>query len=272
LLQEQALPGIELVINADDFGLTEGVSAGIAHAINAGAVTSTTAMACVPGAGARLRQWAPRIAGHIGAHLQLTSGTPLLPSSQVSSLVQEDGKFPSKRKEIQNPRAEEIFAEWEAQIKFLVGAGIELTHLDSHHHVHGLPFVFPTFCELARKYELRVRSFDLEMDNRLRTAGVPTLGRTLTDWYGGELSVRSLLRVLERGREKFPQAERFEVMCHPGWVEEELGTLSRYVGEREEELRVLCDPELEEQLVAGGFKLSQVRALRGSVCAMECSQ
>lgn len=265
------MPPIAVVINADDFGLTEGVCAGIAHAIKVGAVTSTTAMVCAPGAAARLLRWAPRIAGHIGAHLQLTSGIPRLPPSQVSSLVQEDGMFPPKRKEIRNPRPEEIFAEWEAQIEFLLGAKIELTHLDSHHHVHGLSFVFPTFCELARKYALPVRSLDLEMDNRLRAAGVPTLGQTLQGWYGGELSVRSLLRVLEWGRQQFPQAERFELMCHPGWVEEELGVLSRYVGEREKELRSLCDTELEKQLVAGGFKLSGVRALRRSACEIECS-
>ena len=52
---------IPVVINADDFGLTEGVCAGIVKAIQAGGVTATTAMACVPGAVERLKRWAPKI-------------------------------------------------------------------------------------------------------------------------------------------------------------------------------------------------------------------
>ncbi len=260
------MPPIALVINADDFGLTEGVSAGIVKAIHAGVVTSTTAMACVPGVAERLRRWAPQISGHIGAHLQLTSGTPLLRPSQVPSLVREDGAFPSRRKEIKELRSEELFAEWEAQIEFLLSAGIELTHLDSHHHVHGLAFVFPVFCELARKYRFPVRSLDMDMDRCLCEAGVPTLGRTLQDWYGGALSVGSLLQVLESGQQQFPQYDRFELMCHPGFIGEDLGTLSHYVGEREQELQSLCDPELKAKLATRGVRLSRVLDMRPSPC------
>ena len=254
--ESERMGSIPVVINADDFGLTEGVCAGIVRAIETGAVTSTTAMACVPGAAERLRRWAPRIAGQIGAHLQLTSGSPVLPPERVTSLVRNDGHFPAKRKEIQNPRAEEIFAEWEAQIESLIAAGIQPTHLDSHHHVHRLPAVFPALCELAKRYSLPARSLDSEMTRHLRAAGVPCIDQTLTGWYGGELSVGTLLQVLNHGVREFPEAESFEVMCHPGVADDALPSLSSYVTEREVELAALCGPELRRKLIAAGFWLS----------------
>ena len=200
---------IPVVINADDFGLTEGVCAGIVKAIQAGGVTATTAMACVPGAVERLKRWAPKIPGHIGAHLQLTSGAPVLPPERVPSLVQDGGQFPAIRKQVR-ARTEEILFEWRAQIELLRCAGIELTHLDSHHHIHRLPSALPAFCELAKQYGLPARALDAETTRSLRTAGVPCVGRTLTDWYGGELSAGSLVNVLNEGRRDSPEAGSFE--------------------------------------------------------------
>ena len=241
---------VSVITNADDFGLTDGVCAGIVRAMEAGGLTSTTAMSSVPGSAERLRWWSPRIPGQIGAHLQLTSGTPILATERVRSLVRNDGTFPARRKEIRGPRVEEVLAEWEAQIEFLLSVGIEPTHLDSHHHVHGLPEVFPAFCELAKRHSLPVRSVTPEMTDALCVAGVPCIGLTLTEWYGGDLSAGSLLQLLQDGVQKAPQATRFEVMCHPGVVDESLPALSRYLSERETELEVLCDPALQQELAA----------------------
>ena len=252
---------IPVIINADDFGLTEGVCRGIVKAIHAGGVTATTAMACAPGAVERLRRWAPEISGYIGVHLQLTSGTPVLAPARVPSLVREDGRFPARRKEIHSPEPDEILAEWQAQIECLLGAGIEPTHLDSHHHVHGLPTLFPAFCELARRYSLPARSLDTNMTRDLRAAGVVCVDQTLTGWYGGKLSISSLLQVLREGALEHPAAKSFELMCHPGQVDEGLLSLSRYVTEREVELAVLTDLHLPQELVAAGFRLSRIPSL-----------
>ena len=252
---------IRVIINADDFGMTEGVCHGIVKAIRAGGVTATTAMVCVAGALERLKKWAPQISGCIGAHLQLTSGTSVLPAELVPSLVGQDGKFPAHRKTIRDPRTEEILAEWQAQLECLFRVGIIPTHLDSHHHVHGLPGVFPAFCELARRYSLPARSLHLDMTRGLREDGVACADQTLTDWYGGELSVNTLLQVLTEGALKNPGAERFELMCHPGLVDDSLSSLSRYVDDRELELATLCDANLQQELSAAGFDLSPISSL-----------
>jgi len=262
---------IPVVINADDFGLTEGVCAGIVKAIHAGGVTATTAMACVPAAAERLSRWSPKVPGRIGAHLQLTTGRPILPMEKVRSLVRDDGRFPEKRKQLGNPKTQEILAEWRAQMELLFQAGIEPTHLDSHHHVHGLPAAWPAFCELARQYALPARSLDGEMTRALREAGVACVDRTLTGWYGNELSSASLVSVLRESARQRPAAVSFEVMCHPGYVDDDLPHLSRYVEDRERELAALCQETLKQELEVAGFSLSPIsRAARATNPAGGC--
>jgi len=250
---------IPVIINADDFGLTEGVCNGIVRAILAGAVTATTAMVCVPGSEGRLRRWAPEIKGYIGAHLQLTSGTPVLPPERVPSLVRDDGRFPSSRKAVSVPRKEEILAEWRAQIDSLLGIGIEPTHVDSHHHIHCLSAVFPAFCEIANEYGLPARAVGDEMKRRLHDAGVSCVDKTLTGWYGGNLSSTRLVQLLKESIRECPESKSFEVMCHPGVVDDDdLSGVSRYTADRGRELAALCDSALQQELAGAGFSLSRI--------------
>ncbi len=83
-----------LVVNADDFGRTAGVSQGILEAHLNGIVTSTTVMANLPGAAQAVRQAlveAPNLA--MGVHLNLTQGTPISPPDALPGLVTPGGGF-----------------------------------------------------------------------------------------------------------------------------------------------------------------------------------
>ena len=83
----------ELIVNADEFGLTEGVNHGIARVHRQGIVTSTTMVAnehAFEHAVALLPE-VPELA--IGVHLNITHGAPVLPEVRVFSLVDEDGLF-----------------------------------------------------------------------------------------------------------------------------------------------------------------------------------
>jgi predicted glycoside hydrolase/deacetylase ChbG (UPF0249 family) len=246
---------VGVIINADDFGMSDGVCAGIAKAICSGCVTTTSAMVCVPGATDRIARWSEMIPGCIGAHLQLTSGRPILPASEVPSLVQANGLFPVSRKEVRAPKRAEVIAEWEAQIEVLVRLGIRPTHIDSHHHVHRLPEVRDAYYEIVNQRGVPARSVDAEMTERFRGMGVPCTGKTLLGWFGGEVSVSSLLAVIRDGVQGCSNGSVVEVMSHPGLVDDELRRVSRYVEERETELAVLCDPRLRESLQAESLSL-----------------
>lgn len=252
---------VGVIVNADDFGMSDSVCAGITKAIRSGCVTATSAMVCVPGATDRIARWSERIPGCIGAHLQLTSGRPILPASEVPSLVKANGLFPVSRKEVRAPIRAEVIAEWEAQIEVLVRLGIHPTHIDSHHHVHGLPEVRGAYYEIVSQRGVPARSVDPEMTERLRGLGVPCTGKSLLGWFGGELSVSRLLAVIRDGVQGCADGCVVEVMSHPGLVDDELRRVSRYVEERETELAVLCDPRLREALQAESISLCNFGAL-----------
>jgi len=244
-----------LIVNADDFGLTDGVSAGIVEAIRGGIVTGTTAMVAVPGAGPRLARWAPAIPGRIGLHLQLTGGRPCRAAGDVPSLLDIEGRFPRSRKEMGRPDAAEVGLEWRAQLARLRQWGMEPTHLDSHHHVHHLRPAFAAFAALAKAEGLPARPGPLPVAHGLRAAGVPHPDCLDTSWYGGGLSVDGLLQAVSDAFVRLGGSGTVELMCHPGHADAALAAVSSYVGERERELALLCADGLAERLAAQGVQL-----------------
>jgi chitin disaccharide deacetylase len=246
----EPLTSRRLWLNADDLGLTPGVSAGICAALERSPAATTTAMVCAEGALATVGRFAPRLAGRIGLHLQLTDGVPRLPAARVPSLVGADGRFP---RNLPLPAAldlGEVEREWEAQLAALRGLGIAPTHLDSHHHVHQLPGVFPVYAELARRHRLPARGGGPEHQAALRRQGVPTSDVFTTAFYRAPLDVDHLLAVVTR---LCPPGGTIEVMTHPGEVDPALRRRSTYVEQRARELATLCAPELTARLREAGI-------------------
>ncbi|HEX7999719.1 MAG TPA: ChbG/HpnK family deacetylase [Pyrinomonadaceae bacterium] len=245
-----------LVINADDFGLTKGVTAGIVETMLRGAVTSTTAMACKAGSLDNVREWAGQIKGRIGVHLQLTDGLPCSESTTIPSLVTESGLFPRSRRDLRALNTDEVRLEWRAQIERIIQAGITPTHIDSHHHVHRYPAAFAAYCEIAAEHAIPARAISAEMAQSLRARGVRCADYCETGWYGGELTPDSLIACLDKAFAALNNDDvTLELMCHPGFVDGELPGSSNYVAEREQELRTLCRPELAARLRESGIKL-----------------
>ena len=89
-----------LIVNADDFNRSPGVSRGIVEAHEKGIVTSTTVMVNLPGlrASLDLLRGYPRLG--VGLHVNLTFGSPVVPAEQVPSLVDAEGRFWSDPAEI----------------------------------------------------------------------------------------------------------------------------------------------------------------------------
>ncbi|HLN62643.1 MAG TPA: ChbG/HpnK family deacetylase, partial [Symbiobacteriaceae bacterium] len=128
-----------LIVNADDFGLSESVSRGIIAAHRQGILTSTTFMTNFP--------WAPEMAPMlaeapslgVGVHLNLTTGEPVLAPEQVPTLVDGRGRFvKSMLHLLTRVEMSQVRAEWSAQVE----KGIQLlgrlpTHLDTHRYLQG---------------------------------------------------------------------------------------------------------------------------------------
>ena len=240
-------------VNADDCGLTDGVTEGIAAALDVGLVGGTTAMVCAAGARERLERLAQPFAGRIGLHLQLTGGRPCLPPQDVPSLVDADGAFPRKKIAVVNVDPDEVRCEWRAQLARLRSWGIEPSHLDAHHHIHKRLEVFPVFLELARELGVPARAVSEDMRRAFRAAGVPHADACVTTWFAGDLSRERFLAAVEDACAGLGADATVEVMTHPGYADAALAAISSYAADRAMELRVLTDPIFLEELVARGF-------------------
>jgi predicted glycoside hydrolase/deacetylase ChbG (UPF0249 family) len=249
----------DLIFNADDFGLTAGVTRAIVEASERGVVRSTTAMLC-RGNDALIRTWAPRMRGRIGIHLQLTDGVPCLPPSEVPSLVGPDGRFPRTRGGIITPVRDEILAEWRAQVARLRDLAVEPSHIDTHHHVHWREAVLPAYIELARTLALPARSGPTPVAAALREANVPSPAALDTVAFTTDITLPRLLRIVRKNMAVHPGAA-IEIMCHPGYVDDELRAVSTLVNEREAELALLCSEELHESLETLGVRIASMEVL-----------
>jgi len=248
-----------LVVNADDFGRTPGVNAGVVEAHLHGIVTSATVMVLEPAAEegvADVRRRAPRLS--LGLHFALTGGgLPASSPDRVRSLL-VDGRFPRLPADLpEDLSAEEIARELDAQIfLFEKMAGGRPSHLDSHHHSALHPSVQPVFASAALRLGIPVRASTPAARDELRASGVRTPDRFVDGFYGKDATaekLRSILRDLED--------ETTELMCHPGHPDEKLLSGSSYARERERELALLCDPETKTLVVEQGIGLVSFREL-----------
>lgn len=263
-----------LIVNADDYGHTPGVSAGIRQAHLEGIVTATTVLANRPGA-----LDAIRVARHrtpdlgLGVHLNLTSGRPCSPPESISSLVDAEGLFLRPEVHLSEPhrvdrRQAEI--EWRAQIETFLQSGARLDHLDSHHHIAASrPDLWDLCLDLAREFgcgvrlpvlpepappdEVRLFTLD-EALQRLSHKYAPHPDAFVEHFYGDKATLenlQSILRGLEPGIT--------ELMTHPGQADQELLSTSVYAREREAELTLLTDPGVRQTIEREGILLTTFR-------------
>ncbi|MBE3585413.1 MAG: carbohydrate deacetylase [Thermoanaerobacter sp.] len=251
-----------LIINADDFGYTAGVNRGIIKAMECGAVTSTSLMVNQPGTGdalAVLRRGGLKAAG---VHLCLTAGRPVCDPAEVPSLVDDRGWFKEKDALLSGLlNEEEVRKEFLAQVEKVRAAGVRISHLDTHHHVHSHPVILEALLDVARHYRLPVRSLDYSMRRRIRSRGIPTPDYFCGCWFDERVSGESFRRLVAAGLQN--GAGVMELMTHPGMVDEELERRSSYTWQRERELAVLCDPDTRQWLLEQGVKPGSYLDLAG---------
>ncbi|KAB2661272.1 MAG: ChbG/HpnK family deacetylase [Verrucomicrobia bacterium] len=222
----------QLIVNADDFGLSPGVNRGTVRAHEHGVVTSASLMvrgAAVAEAAAYARA-NPRLS--VGLHLDLWEWEC------------RDGEWRMVYGVVDATDAVAVEREVERQLAaFREMVGRDPTHLDSHQHAHRSDPLLSVARRAAGALGVVLRNDD----PRVRYRG---------DFYGqtnrgepchGFVSVEAMVRVLGGLAPGLT-----EMGCHPG---EDGDVDSVYREERAIEVRTLCDPRLREAIAAGGIDL-----------------
>ena len=149
---------MSIIINADDFGLNEHCSKAIAQTFREGLITDTTMMAT----GEYFNE-AVELAkeqgffDRIGIHLNLTEGEPLTEEIKGFPEFVTDDMFNKQykcTKPLSKAAKDAIYRELTAQVEKIQNAGIQITHADSHHHIHTAIFIAPIAARVCKEHEI----------------------------------------------------------------------------------------------------------------------
>jgi predicted glycoside hydrolase/deacetylase ChbG (UPF0249 family) len=151
----------DLLVTADDFGLCPQIDEAVCLLHDRGIVHRTSFITGRRGFDRSVERLAARSGLQVGVHLNLTDGRPVLPPRRVPSLVTGTGEFVGGRhyRVLANVVAgwstpADIRSEWRAQLARARGAGLRITHLDSHGHLHLLPAVREIVLDLLEEFEV----------------------------------------------------------------------------------------------------------------------
>jgi hypothetical protein len=246
-----------LIVNADDYGYTAGVSAGIRRAHREGIVTSTSVMMTMAPALTELALlWREASTLGVGIHLTVTEGSPFR--------LRRFFAAKELATELAGLGSEELRDEWRAQIEAFLASGLSPTHLDSHHHAaYRHADALAVLFELAREYGVPVRNpYPIGSAETDGLAGAfAGAGVRHPDRFVDVFDQAPFQSGLERALAMVP-AGVTEFMTHPGLVDDELRQRSSYLDLRAAELAALVDPSARVTVDRLGIDLVSFAVLR----------
>ena len=223
------------IVNADDFGLSDGVNAGIIEAATRGVVRSASLMVRAPAAAAAAAWARERDWFSLGLHLDL------------AEWQFREGVWSTLYEVVRLDDADAVHAETDRQVAaFRAMVGANPTHLDSHQHLHREEPARGAALRWARAIGVPLRHF-----SKARYVG-SFYGQTAEGVaYPEGITVENFLGLLER---LGPGVT--ELGCHPGFDD---GLVTVYAAERAQEARVLCDARVADALVRLDVELCSFR-------------
>ena len=265
-----------LIVNADDFGMTPGVSAGILDAHDHGIVTSTSVLAN----GRALTDYARRLLDTptlgVGAHLAIVGeDPPLLSATEVPTLLDPTGRFCLTWKHFLGRAIagrvdpEDITREFTAQLERVRGLGFPITHLDAHQHLQLWPRVGDVLLALAANAEIHAVRVPRYRHTTLVGASVSALATQLArkadrrgirhtaDSIGiaiaGHVDLPTLESVVVDLAARQPTS--VELTVHPGRGRDPDRARYRWGYQWEQELATLISPSALASVRRAGFRL-----------------
>ena len=274
----------QLIVNADDFGISASVDRGIVDTFKHGIVTSTSLVAN----GANFRNSIETLRDNpdigVGVHLNILRGKPVSQPHKVKHLVRKKHFSRTSSSLVgmsfQKRFIREIEIEYRNQIERVLRNVSRVTHIDSEKHHHFIPQIFELVCHLANEYQIPHVRFINETVSLSKTPynyiGLMLLnvfakinkkymikwGITTTDYFWGvQLTGKMTKKNLSRTLLNIQNGVN-EFCCHPGYIDDRHGKYvngfgSYYIDRhREEEVELLCSKEIRNQLKQNGIHLT----------------
>ena len=275
-----------LIVNADDLGLTEAVSDGIFEGFANGIITAASLM--VNGSAFKYAvdqlQHFPDL--DVGLHLILVEERPVSETCRVKSLIGNDGRFLPHARHFLNHyisgkiEFSEVYEELDAQIYKAKATGINISHIDTHQHLHCLPKIRKIVVDLAKEHNIQCMRYPRERLQRYMVTNISHISRVAelcvlnalsrspqTDglqspdemlgfFYGGNLSKNNILKVLGN----LKTGKTYELMCHPG-KQDATSMYAHWNYNWQKELDAIQDVDVRNFLIENRIKLISYKDL-----------
>jgi len=251
---------VKLIVSADDFGASRGVTDTILEAVDHGVVNSVSVLPNGVAFDYAMDAYRRRPDLRLSAHLNFVEGAPLSPAESVPDLVGDDGRFAlsfaslwlraaragaGARAALRSQLLREASAQLE-RVRAELASGQGLC-VDSHVHLHLIPFVLDALLELHERERfaylrmleepfLRVRRegalanylgpnllkhlllnrLSLRAKRLLRARGISHCNTFVGVLFTGNMSGEVVRAALERPASSLGGEELVEVLFHPG--------------------------------------------------------
>jgi chitin disaccharide deacetylase len=282
-----------LIINADGYGFTDGVTRAIEECVAFGTVRSISANVNFPASSA-LADFVKTYPGlSVGCHVNPVVGPPVLPPHRVPTLLDEKQEFLYQRFSGRfltgRIRGEELKAEMLAQVhrtRDLVGDAF--SHIDFHMGLHRLPGLYRLFLDVVEASgigRIRTHRYQVGMESRFPRArhvwhlvshptripkfawnlwlrkralargfSMPDRRVEITTMTTATIRLEAYLTMLQN----IPVGTS-EFVAHPGYIDDDLRRWSSYLDQRERERAVLLSPIFRDSLFSSGIELAGYR-------------
>jgi predicted glycoside hydrolase/deacetylase ChbG (UPF0249 family) len=148
-------------VNADDLGSTAAVNHRVFELMSKRAITSASIMGNGPCVDQAISGARAHSDSSFGVHLNISDFWPLSDPGPLQPILDADGAFllgAVRRVPLTKKLVRGIESEFEHQIAYLRDHGVSVSHIDSHHHVHTIPRLFPVLKAVQRRHGIvRVR-------------------------------------------------------------------------------------------------------------------
>lgn len=259
-----------LIVTADDLGLTKSINEGIAKACREGIVSSVSVIPTGEAFGDAIKVIKDLGLKEIGAHLALTETKPLLNSSKF---YKNHNRF-FKDIFFRNSDLGGFKRELKAQLELLKRAGVKITHINSHEHIHIIPEILDILISLAKEFNIPALRYP-RRDRPMRPFNIKDLyKKSVLSYFSGRsrdifrssglLYTDHFLGLLDAGKLKEDLLIEMlgglkdgvtELVCHPGFLSPEVMDSYKWHAGAEEELFALTDKRIKNFINNNGIKL-----------------
>jgi hopanoid biosynthesis associated protein HpnK len=281
---------VRLIINGDDFGMSDAVNQGVIRAFREGVLTSCSLMVSGSAFEPAVQLARENEGLAVGIHVVTVRGRSVLPHGEIPAIVDGENKFPDDpvmaglRYYFSRDARLQLEKELSAQFDKFAATGLGLSHIDSHLHMHVHPVILENLVQLAKRHgarSMRVPEDDLLLSlslsrdgwlkqvadwlifkilcKRMRAERIEYAGRVYGLFMSGRMSEEYVLRVLDHLGEGV-----FELYCHPAVYDESL-ELSSHERQCLKEFRILVSERVKERLMRLGIEPTTYGEIRSTI-------